>query len=344
MPILHALPLKSFGIALFRAAGVPESEAETVADALVEADLAGHDSHGVLRIPSYIGAIRRGSLVPGARPTVSRETSATAKLDGNRGFGQVAMRAGMVLALQKSGQCPLAMVTVTRCGHTGRLGGYAGLAPPRGRVGIVLLGGRRGSVAPFGGIDGRMYVNTLSIAVPGSDPPLILDMSVSATGFGKLMVQRARNEPCPEGWLLDADGRPTRDPFTDLGAGRGAILPLGGASGHKGSGLAMMIGLLAGLADSGEDPASGEVGHLLMAIDIEAFLPLGRFQAQVREFVRHVRSSRPAEGLEEVLIPGDRAARNRERRLREGIPIEPSTWEELTRLARELGVPPPGRT
>ncbi len=226
-------------------------------------------------------------------------------------------------------------------GHTGQLGYYALMAARQGRIGVVLLGGRRGKVAPHGGIDGRMYVNALSIAAPGAGgEPVALDMSISATGFGKFLVQRARKEPCPEGWLIDGQGRPTTDPFADISGGKGAILPLGGAlSGHKGSGLAFMVSLLCGLAERGDDPRSGDVGHLLMAIDVASFLPLPAFQAQVEDFIRHVKASRPAQGLSEVLIPGERASRTRRERLEKGIPLEETTCEDLNALADELGIP-----
>ncbi len=340
MPIIHAAPLKAFSIALFRTAGVPEDEAEVVSDCLVEANLCGHDSHGVLRIPSYVGGIRRGGLVPGAPVEVYNETPTTAKLDGRRAFGQVAMCRGMDLAIARSVAGPVGLVTVSNCGHTGQLSFYALMAAKQEKIGVVLLGGRRGRVAPHGGIDGKMYVNALAIAVPGGDEgPTVLDMSVSATGFGKLLVQRAKNEPCPEGWLIDGSGKPSTDPFLDISEGKGAILPLGGAlSGHKGSGLAFMVSLLCGLAERGDNPGSGDVGHLLMAVDVASFLPLPAFCATVADFIRHVKSSRPADGSASVLIPGERAAGARRERLRTGIPIEPSTWSELTALAEELGV------
>jgi uncharacterized oxidoreductase len=341
MPTVHAEPLKKFSIKVFLAAGVPEDEARVVSDCLVEANLTGHDSHGVLRIPSYVGGIRRGGLVPGARVEVYHETPTTAKIDGKRGFGQVVMCRGMETALAKSAAGPIGLATVANCGHTGQLSYYALMAARRGRIGVVLLGGRRGKVAPHGGIDGRMYVNALSIAAPGAGgEPVALDMSISATGFGKLLVQRAKNEPCPEGWLIDGQGRPATDPFLDVSGGKGAILPLGGAlSGHKGSGLAFMVSLLCGLAEREDDPRSGDVGHLLMAIDVASFLPLPAFQAQVEDFIRHVKASRPAHGLSEVLIPGERAARTRRQRLEKGIPLEETTHEELNALADELGVP-----
>lgn len=339
MPIIHAEPLRKFSVDIFLAAGVPEEEARTVSDCLVEANLTGHDSHGVLRIPSYVSALRRGGLVPGARMEVYNETPTSAKLDGRRGFGQVVMCRGMDLAIAKSAQGPVGLVTVTDCGHTGQLSYYALTAARQGRIGVVLLGGRRGKVAPYGGIDGRMYVNALSIAAPGGGEPVALDMSISATGFGKLLVQRARDEPCPEGWLIDAQGRPTTDPFVDISGGRGAILPLGGAlSGHKGSGLAFMVSLLCGLAERGDNPRSGDVGHLLMAIDVAAFLPLAAFHAMVKDFIRHVKASPPAEGLSEVLVPGERASRTRRGRLERGIPLEETTCKELNALAGELGV------
>ena len=343
MPTFSAETLFPFARSLFEASGVPGDEAAVVAGSLVDANLCGHDSHGVLRIPSYVGGIRRGGLVPGAPVEVYNETATTAKLDGRRAFGQVAMCRGMDLAIAKSVAGPVGLVTVSNCGHTGQLGFYALMAARQGKIGVVLLGGRRGKVAPHGGIDGRMYVNALAIAAPGGvEGQTVLDMSVSATGFGKLLVQRAKNEPCPEGWLIDEDGKPATDPFLDISGGKGAILPLGGAlSGHKGSGLAFMVSLLCGLAERGDNPGSGDVGHLLMAVDIASFLPLPAFEAMVADFIRHVKSSRPADGSASVLIPGERAAGARRERLRTGIPVEPSTWDELTALADGLKVETP---
>ena len=346
MPRIKAGNLKKFTSDVFVAAGAPPSEAETVADCLVEANLAGHDSHGVLRIPSYLKEIRRGNLVPGAGVKVYNETDSSAKMDGNRGFGQVVMSEGMNRAIEKSIQNPIGIVTITNCGHTGRLAYYSAMSANRGRIGIVLLGGRRGKVAPYGGSDGRIYVNALAISVPTPGEEFAeLDMSVSSTGWGKIMVQRSKQEACPEGWLLDEQGRPTTDPFTDLSANKGAIQPLGGSlSGHKGSGLALMLGILCGLAERGDHPGSGGVGHILISINVDFFLPLEAFQDQLDDFIRHVKQSRPADGFSEVLVPGERSRRIREIRLKEGIPLELSTWEELCDLADKQGVSNPDPT
>jgi uncharacterized oxidoreductase len=345
MPIVRADALRRAVAGAFAAVGVPEPEAALVAEHLVEAELAGVVSHGVLRVPPYIEAVREGRVVPGAPLTVLRQTPATAALDGNHGFGQVMARRAMETAMEIAEHSGVAAVTLVRCSHTGRLGAYTEHAARHGLVGLMMVnaGGHGQWVAPFGGTVGRLSTNPFSIAVPtGLDFPLVLDVATSVAPEGKVRACRAAGKPISESWVVAADGRPTTNPADLYGPPRGALLPFGG---HKGFGLGLVVDALAGILSGAgccTDPAApleGQTdGVFLVAIRVEAFCPLPLFRQQVALLVQHVKSSPPAPGFEAVLVPGEPEARERARREREGIPIEEGVWQALQAVFESLSV------
>jgi uncharacterized oxidoreductase len=345
MPIVRAEALRRASAGAFAAVGVPGPEAEIVAEHLVEAELAGVISHGVLRVPSYIEAVRQGRVVPGAPLTVLRQTTSTTALDGNRGFGQVMARRAMETAIEIAERTGVAAVTLVNCSHTGRLGAYTELAARHGLVGLMMVnaGGHGQWVASYGGTAGRLSTNPFSVALPtGLDFPLVLDVATSVAPEGKVRACRAAGKPIPEGWVVAADGRPTTDPADLYGPPRGALLPFGG---HKGFGLGLVVDALAGILSGAgccTDPAApleGQTdGVFLVAIRIEAFCPLPLFREQVALLVRHVKSSPPAPGFEAVLVPGEPEAGERARREREGIPIEEGVWQALRAVFEGLSV------
>jgi uncharacterized oxidoreductase len=345
MPVIRAEPLRRAVTDAFVAVGVPAAEAALVAEHLVEAELAGVTSHGVLRVPQYAEAIRQGRVVAGAELTVVRQTPSTAVLDGNGGFGQVMARRAMDAAVEMANRTGVGAVTLFRCSHTGRLGSYTEHAARRGLIGLMMVnaGGHGQWVAPFGGTAGRLGTNPLSVAVPtGLDFPLVLDIATSVAPEGKVRALRTAGKPIPEGWVLAADGRPTTDPGDLYGPPRGALLPFGG---HKGFGLALVVDVLAGILSGAGcctnpgAPLDGVTdGVFLTAIQVEAFCPRPVFEQQVGLLVRHVKSSPPAPGFAAVLVPGEPEARERARREREGIPIEEGVWQRMRAVFEELSV------
>lgn len=335
MPIIPVDQLIQTSIAAFQKASVPIDEARLITNLLIKANLAGHDSHGVIRIPSYVEGVRGGHIRPNARVQLLEETPTSAQIDGGGGFGQVVMTKAVEMALQKSEQLPISLVTVRNYSHYGQLGSYAQMISEKDRIGIVLLGGKKGFVVPWGGRAGRIYMNTLAIAVPSNKPfPVVLDIASSVAPYGKVLMKRARNEPCPEGWLIDAAGNPSTNPHLDLSKGEGGLLPIGGAAaGHKGSGLAFMLGILATtLSGAG----SSREGSLVIAINPQYFMPIDAFKVEVDEFIDYIHATPPATGFDEVLVPGERSHRETQRRLREGVFVEEGTWGQIQALASEL--------
>jgi uncharacterized oxidoreductase len=344
MRTFTAETLEAFAARLLVAAGAPEEEAAIVAGALVRANLAGHDSHGVIRLEQYCRLMREGLIVPGAPTEVVAETPGTVVVDGHWGFGQVVARRATELAIARARSQGVGVAGARHANHMGRLGDYPAMAAARGMVAIAAVNNHGGGawVAPWGGREGRLSTNPIAIAAPGPDGPILLDITTSVVAEGKIRVKRNRNEPMPAGWALDARGEPTTDPMDLYGTPRGAILPFGGEAGHKGFGLSLMVDILAG-ALTGADcsqAAAPRVGNafFLVAIDIAGMTPLSAFDGQVRALIDWVRSAALAPGFDAILIPGEPEAATEARRRAEGIPVDDETWRQMTDFARALGV------
>jgi uncharacterized oxidoreductase len=224
------------------------------------------------------------------------------------------------------------MVSVYEYSHCGQLGAYAAMLAEEDRIGLLFLGKQRGAVVPAGGKQGRLYQNTLAMALPSDGAfPVVLDMATSVAPFGKILVKRARNEACPEGWLVDAEGNPSTDPFLDLSGGEGGLLPLGVPyAGHKGSGLTFVLGILA-TALSGS-LGNGE-GTLIMAINPALFGGTDLFKQEVAACVSYLQETESVDGVDNVLAPGERSFYETERRKRDGIFVEDGTWDKIQELA-----------
>ncbi|MXY75551.1 MAG: Ldh family oxidoreductase, partial [Acidimicrobiia bacterium] len=238
--------------AIVRATGAPGSDARLVAEHLVENDVIGHHSHGVIRLWDYIDWAHGGDLIPGARPRVLGETPTTARVDGGWNFGQVVATFATGLAIEKARTAGVGVVTIRRVKHIGRLGRYAEQVAGEGLVSMIFTngGGHGINQAPFRGTERRLCSNPLAMSVPSRlAGPFLLDMATSVAAEGKVRVYRARGTPTPTGWILDSDGNPTTDP-EDFARG-GALLPVGREEGHKGSALAFIVELLAGLMSGG---------------------------------------------------------------------------------------------
>src|SRR3954452_2057144 len=238
MPIVQADRLTRIGSALLRAAGASDEEAGAVATGCVNANLAGHDSHGIIQIPTYIDRIKAGHIVPGADFTVVQESPTTTVIDGHWGFGYVQTERAMRMTIDKANTANVAAATVFRQGHIGRLASYPLMAAAEDMIGLITADSGRSAkqVVPFGGREARPAPNPLSVAIPSDLPgPLFLDMATSAVAAGKISLAHSRGEQVPLGWIVDRDGQPTSDPSA-LRDG-GALLPLGGSEGYKGSGL-----------------------------------------------------------------------------------------------------------
>jgi LDH2 family malate/lactate/ureidoglycolate dehydrogenase len=337
MPIVPHQSLRRITQAVAEAVGTPPDIALAVTESLVEANLAGHDSHGVLRLPWYIGFVRRGLLRPAARPAIATRQGATAIVDGALGWGQAAARLAAQAAAEIAAEYGVGALTIVNCNHIGRLGEYVAMIAGAGMVGIVLCNSGP-SVAPYGGYGRVMGTNPLAWSAPRGpgQAPLVLDFATSVVAEGKLRVARAKGEMLPAPWLFDVDGTRSEDPATYYTGG--AIQAFGL---HKGSGISVMIELLArGLA--GVDPTlpeqRGHNGTIVLALNIPAFAPPAQFFGTAERLCAQVGASPPADGFDTVLLPGEPELRMRERRMAEGIPIADQTWNEIQSLASELGV------
>lgn len=344
MPTFSPEYLHKTASAIFRACGTPPAEAGVVADMLVASNLMGFDSHGVLRVPQYLRDVREGRIVPGAPVTVLRETATTAVLDGHWNFGQVGASRAVDAAIGKAKSHGVGCVTLRRCRHVGCVGVYPRIAARQNLLGLAMCGASRDGnwVCPWGGREGRLATNPISFAAPTGGEPLVLDFSTSAAAEGKVRLMRNKGERAPEGWLLDSKGRPSTDPNVLYEKPRGAILPFGGAQGYKGFGLSLMVQILScvlGQPDWKEREPEAHANFLwFLAVDINAFMPPEQFLREVDELIRYARSSPPAEGFSEIVMPGELDARTMKRRQAEGIPVDDVTWRQIEEVAAELHV------
>jgi uncharacterized oxidoreductase len=334
--------LETLATRIFAALGVPDADAVWVARLLVRANLRGHDSHGVIRVPQYVGSIRQGETNPRPAIRVLGDTPTTAIVDGDLGLGQVVARRATEVALDKTARQGLAAVGVRRSNHIGRLADYAELAAEQGFVGLVWTNAPTApSVVPYGGVDRRLSTNPLAVAVPGPGRGVALsvDMATSIVAEGKVRVKRNRKEPLPDGWAIDPAGRPVTDSEGFYGPPRAGLLPMGG---HKGTALGLVVevlgGILSGEGAIGDRTGPVRNGTFLLLIDVARFLPLVDFTGQVTELVRWVKSAARAPGVAEVLVPGEPEARSEAHRRAHGIPVEAETWRQIQEIAGELGV------
>jgi LDH2 family malate/lactate/ureidoglycolate dehydrogenase len=343
MPKVPAERLREIGKALLMANKVPEDEASTVARHVINANLAGHDSHGVIMLPNYIDRVRANQIVPSAPFTIVQESPTTTVVDGNWGFGYVINEKAMQLTIEKAEKSNIAACTVFRQGHVGRLASYPLMAARAGMIGMAWADSGRSpkGVAPFGGREARLGTNPWAMAVPSDlDGPFCMDMATSAVAMGKIKLAEARGQEVPLGWIVDKDGELSTDPKKIAG---GALLPLGGpGEGYKGTALAAMgevfCGILTGLGFGVEPSGRHNDGCFLIAIKVEAFRPLLAFRKDVADFAHYLKDTPPAKGSSGVLYPGEVEHRQEQKRGAEGIEIEDATWKKLGTLAQEGGI------
>ncbi len=346
MPTLLPEPLCSFARSLFVAANVPAADADVVARHLVDANLCGHDSHGVMRVPQYLQFLKDGKFHAGVPLDILSETPAVVAADANWGLGQVQSHRLLGMLLEKVSAIGVASGTLRNSGHVGRLGEYAERAAARGFALIACVNshgaGRR--VAPPGGREGRISTNPICLGVPTDAEPVVLDFGTSVAAEGKVRVHYQKNEPVPPGWLLDADGQPTTNPAVLYEEPRGTLLPFGGSQAYKGFGLGLLIDLFAGGLSGGscshpDAPLAG-IGNALLFIVLnpELFGGRERFLESTTGLAGFVRSCPTAAGVEQIMLPGDPERAMKARRLIDGIAIPDGTWTMLVKEAERLNV------
>jgi hydroxycarboxylate dehydrogenase B len=348
MPTVAHQVLENFATRLLAAGGLGADEAALVARSLVDANLRGHDSHGVMRIPSYLDTCRKGEVVPGAELSAIRQSPTIFVGDAHWGFGQTQAQRLTRKLIEMARESGLAIGTLIRCSHIGRLGEYCEMAAAAGLVSMVMVNthGNARRVAPPGGKAPRLGTNPLAIGAPAPGGPLILDFGTSATAEGKVRVKRIAGDLCPDGWLLDCEGQATNDPHSLYGTPPGTIRPMGGDQAYKGFGLGLMVEIFAGALSGGlcirEVPITQNGNCVFMLLADPGHLGGSEhFAKEVAGLAEFVRGCPRIDGVDEILLPGDPERRTHAQRSKHGVPLDAGNWNELVKLAEKLKVPVP---
>ncbi len=348
MPTVAPQVLENFATQLLAAGGLGGEEAALVAHSLVDANLRGHDSHGVMRIPSYLDTCRKGEVVPGAELSAIRQSPTIFVADAHWGFGQTQAQRLTRKLIEMARESGLAIGTLIHCSHIGRLGEYCEMAAEAGLVSMVMVNthGNARRVAPPGGKAPRLGTNPLAIGAPAPGGPLILDFGTSATAEGKVRVKRIAGDLCPDGWLLDCEGLPTNDPHSLYGTPPGTIRPMGGDQAYKGFGLGLMVEIFAGALSGGlcirEVPITQNGNCVFMLLVDPGHLGGSEhFAKEVAGLAEFVRDCPRIDGVDEILLPGDPERRTHAQRSKGGIPLDTGNWNELVKLAEKLKIPVP---
>jgi len=330
----------------FVAAGLPAADAGACAELMTEADLTGADGHGIFRLPQYIRRLAAGGFNKHPTITVTKTAPAMALVDGDNGMGHLVMSRATTEAMAIAREQGVGWVGVRRSNHAGPAGLYAEMPTGHGMIGIYAAVANANHMATWGGADHLLGTNPLAIGVPSGQGPLVFDMATSIVAYGTVKKYALRGLAMPEGWFVNPDtGAPITDPKR---SGEGMLLPIGE---YKGSGLALMIGLLAGVLNgaafgrdvvdfNADDNSETNTGHFLVVVDIARFLPLQIFTAEVDRHVRDLRQSKRLPGVDQIRLPGDRRAECRVERLRDGVPLAQALIAQLDMMAGELRVKP----
>src|SRR5580704_12011429 len=311
----------------FVAAGLPEADAARCAELMTEADLTGAEGHGILRLPQYVRRLKARGFNAHPNITVTKSAPATAVVDGDNGMGHLVMTRAANEAIAIAREQGTGFVGVRRSNHAGPAGLYAEMPTAHGMIGFYAAVANANHMATWGGADHLLGTNPLAIGVPSGAGPLVFDMATSIVAYGTVKKYTLRGLTMPEGWFVNPDsGAPITDPNR---SGEGMLLPMGE---YKGSGLALMIGLVAGVLNgaafgrdvvdfNADDNSETNTGHFIVVVDIARFLPLALFTAEVDRHVRDLRQSKRLPGVDEIRLPGDRRAECRAERQRDGVPL-----------------------
>lgn len=347
--VFEAARLRDAAEAVFRAVGCPEAEAAAVAAHLADANLCGHDSHGMIRVLPYVKALQRGYFHAGREVAVVREAPALVVLDGAMGLGQPLANTATDRACALAAASGAGTVLLRRAGHVGRLGAYAERAAERGMASIIFCNAPRpggGVIAPWGGIGRRLGASPIAMGMPRPPAPhVVLDFSTSYYAVGKLRVARNKGELLPEAAVIAADGTPTRDPNAYFGPPEGAMIPFGG---HKGYALNVFTDLLAGMLSGGgadyPPPGTDEQGGnnlMIVAVAVGQAAEPGWLAPALAGYAAWVKSATPLDPARPVLLPGEPEAATRARRTEAGVPLDPRTVAQVNEAAALVGLAPP---
>ena len=340
----HASDLEAFAASALIAVGLPALDAEQIARLMILADLRGSDGHGIFRLPQYIRRIRAGGI--NVRPDIRtiQETNATALVDGDNGMGHLVMRFAAQVAIEKAERAGVGWVGVRQSNHAGPAALYAMMPLARDMIGIYMAVGSANHMPPWGGVELLLSTNPIAFAIPAlEEPPVVLDIATSMAAYGKVKTKALRGEPMPEGWMIDLHGRPLTDPKR---AEEGFLLPIGG---YKGSGLALVFGLLAGTLNGAvfgrdvidfnkDDETPTNTGQVIVALDVKRFSPIEAFKRSVDEHIRDFRKSKRMPGVEHIRLPGEQSHATWRERSVHGIPLNDALLNNLHQVAIDLRI------
>src|SRR5579884_4040223 len=330
----------------FIATGLPEADATRCAELMTEADLTGADGHGVFRLPQYVRRLKAGGFNKRPKIAVTRSGAATALVDGDNGMGHLVMARAADEAVALAREAGVGWVGVRRSNHAGPAALYAEMPTRHSMIGLYGAVANANHMAIWGGAELLLGTNPLAIAVPSGRGALVLDMATSIVAYGTVKKYALRGLAMPPGWFVNPQtGASITDPNK---SGEGLLLPMGE---YKGSGLALMIGLIGGVLNgaafgrdvvdfNADDSSETNTGHFMVALDVARFAPIAAFTAEVDRHIRGLRQSKRLPGVDAIRLPGDRRAQCRDERLRQGVPVAPALLAQLDNPAAELNIKP----
>jgi LDH2 family malate/lactate/ureidoglycolate dehydrogenase len=338
--------LQRFIQSAFTSQGLPEADAAQVARLMTEADVQGSDGHGVIRLPQYIKRIRAGGINKHPDIRIVQERAAMAVVDGDNGMGHLVVSRAVDIAIEKARTAGVAWVGTRYSNHAGPASLYARRPLEHDMLGLYFAVGNANHLPPWGGTDMLLSTNPIAAGIPtANEPPVVLDMATTVAAYGKVKAKAKRGEQMPVGWMIDRQGKPLLDPNK---SGDGFLLPIGD---HKGYGLALIVGLLAGTlggAAMGRDvidfnadfKTTTNTGQAILVIDLAAFGDPAVFKGAVDKLVRDIRGSERLPGVERIWLPGEQSHEKRARYREHGVPIAGGVASDLQQLAADLGIAP----
>ena len=345
MKVIASRELCQISKRILMAAGADERNADGISEHLISANLCGVDTHGVWHLPGYVSALKSGEALGTTWPEIIKDTATSALVTGHWGFGQVAAKFAMEIAIEKAKSQNVAVAAVVQCHHTSRLGFYSEMASKAGMASIVFSGGY-GEIAPaatpYGGRERIFHTNPIAMGLPGRGGySILLDFATSAASGVKVVDARNRNEKVPEGWIVDKDGQPTTDP-KEFFAGGGHV-PFGS---HKGWALMIasefMSQVLTGSEKYADDRHGGDIlryqATTMVVFKADLFQTMDEYCSRAEEVAQRARQIKPARGFDKVMVPGDKETETRDTRAQQGIPIPDDTWQSIAETAKSLGI------
>ena len=329
-------------VTIFERCGMSQADAALLADSLVDADLGGTHSHGVIRVPDYAEKLTVKGVNPTAKPEVVGEGPSFVTVDGRNSMGQIGTALAMREVIGKAAQTGIAAGAIRGSNHCGAMAYFTRMALPHDMIGIATTNAIP-TMAPWGGTERILGINPLAISVPaGEMSPIVYDAAFSGSSHGKIRIYQQKGMRIPEGWVIDREGQPTTDP---MAAVDGLLAPIGG---FKGAGLAMIMGVLSSMLSGAsygtelgsieDGPTPGADGHFVAAIHIASFEDVERFKSRVDAAIQQIHDCQLAPGFDRVYAPGELEAIRRAEYRTQGIPLNRVTLADMRKTTEQLSI------